>query len=99
MAKVKIPKRVAGMKIPKKVRRKANKAVRMAESPVVREFAVRVPAIDDLFSRAREVGINPGYRLGRDYPEYADGLLVAITERRTKAQSDQFAALLQKVAA
>jgi len=39
MAKMKIPKRVAGMKIPKKVRRKAKKAVKMAESPVVREFA------------------------------------------------------------
>ena len=39
MAKVKIPKRVAGMKIPKKVRRKAKKAVKMAESPVVRELA------------------------------------------------------------
>ena len=39
MAKVKIPKRVAGVKIPKKVRRKAQKAVKMAESPVVREFA------------------------------------------------------------
>ena len=37
--------------------------------------------------------------LGRDYPEYEDGLLVAITERRTKAHIDQFAALLQKVTA
>ena len=30
-------------------------------------------------------GVNPGYRLGGDYPEYEDGLLVAITERRTQA--------------
>jgi glycine dehydrogenase subunit 1 len=67
--------------------------------PIVREFAVHVPDLDALFTRAREVGINPGYRLGSDYPEYADGLLVAITERRTKAQIDQFAALLQRVAA
>ena len=67
--------------------------------PVVREFAVRVPDLDELFARAREAGINPGYRLGRDYPEYEDGLLVAITERRTKAHIDRFAALLQKVTA
>jgi glycine dehydrogenase subunit 1 len=67
--------------------------------PVVREFAVRVPGLDDLFTRAREAGINPGYRLGRDYAEYEDGLLVAITERRTKAHIDQFAALLEKVTA
>jgi glycine dehydrogenase subunit 1 len=59
--------------------------------PVVREFAVRAPDLDSLFSRAREAGINPGYRLARDYPEYADGLLVAITERRTKEQIDALA--------
>ena len=67
--------------------------------PIVREFAVRVPDIDGLFTRAREAGINPGYRLARDYPEYEDGLLIAITERRTRAHIDQFAALLEKVAA
>ena len=39
MTKVKIPKRVAGVKIPKKTRRKANKALKMADSPVVRGFA------------------------------------------------------------
>ena len=50
----------------------------------MREFAVRVPDLDALFERARAAGINPGYRLGRDYPEYEDGLLVAITERRTQ---------------
>jgi glycine dehydrogenase subunit 1 len=61
--------------------------------PVVREFAVRVPDMDDLFRRARAEDINPGYRLGRDYPEYADGLLVAITERRTRADIDRLAAL------
>jgi glycine cleavage system P protein (glycine dehydrogenase) subunit 1 len=59
--------------------------------PVVREFAVRVPDIDAVFEAARAEGINPGYRLGRDYPEYEDGLLVAITERRTKDQIDRLA--------
>ena len=39
MAKVKIPKRVGGMKIPKKVRKKANKAIEMADSPAIRELA------------------------------------------------------------
>ena len=62
--------------------------------PVVREFAVRVPDLDGLFERARAEGINPGYRLGRDYPEYEDGLLVAITERRTKEHIDRLAALV-----
>jgi glycine dehydrogenase subunit 1 len=71
--------------------------------PVVREFAVGVPDLDGLFKRARAQGINPGYRLGRDYPEYEDGLLVAITERRTKADIDRLAEIAagarEKVAA
>jgi glycine dehydrogenase subunit 1 len=62
--------------------------------PVVREFAVRVPDLDGLFERARAEGVNPGYRLGRDYPEYEDGLLVAITERRTKNDIDRLASLV-----
>jgi glycine cleavage system P protein (glycine dehydrogenase) subunit 1 len=34
-------------------------------------------------------GIAAGYPLGRDYPEYEDGLLVAITERRSRAHIDR----------
>jgi glycine dehydrogenase subunit 1 len=64
---------------------------RINPGPVVREFAVRVPDLDGLFRRARAQGINPGYRLGRDYPEYEDGLLVAITERRTRVDIDRLA--------
>jgi glycine cleavage system P protein (glycine dehydrogenase) subunit 1 len=65
--------------------------------PVVREFAVRVPDLDGLFERARAEGINPGYRLGRDYPEYGDGLLVALTERRTRRDIDRLASLVSSV--
>ena len=61
--------------------------------PVVREFAVRAPDLDGLIARARAEGINPGYRLRDTYPEYEDGLLVAITERRTRAQIDRLAAV------
>jgi glycine dehydrogenase subunit 1 len=62
--------------------------------PVVREFAVRVPDLDARIAAARDAGINPGYRLGRDYPEYEDGLLVAITERRTRQEIDALAQVL-----
>jgi glycine dehydrogenase subunit 1 len=62
--------------------------------PVVREFAVRVPNLDALFERARAAGVNPGYRLARDYPEYRDGLLIAVTERRTKEHIDRLAELV-----
>jgi glycine dehydrogenase subunit 1 len=60
----------------------------------VREFAVRVPDIDERVAAARSAGINPGYRLGRDYPEYEDGLLIAITERRTRQEIDALAQVL-----
>ncbi|HEY2160366.1 MAG TPA: glycine dehydrogenase, partial [Solirubrobacteraceae bacterium] len=42
-----------------------------------------------VIARCREQGINPGYPLGRDYPEHADGLLIAITERRTRSDIDR----------
>ncbi len=54
------------------------------EAPVVREFAVRLDApVAAVLDRCAERGIAAGYPLGREYPEYEDGLLVAITERRT----------------
>jgi glycine dehydrogenase subunit 1 len=66
--------------------------------PVVREFAVRVPDLDGVVADARAQGINPGYRLARDYPEYEDGLLVAITERRTRDDIDRLAAVVSGAA-
>ena len=60
--------------------------------PVVREFAVALDApVERVIARCREQGVNPGYRLGIDYPEHADGLLVAITEQRTRADIDRLA--------
>jgi glycine dehydrogenase subunit 1 len=59
------------------------------EAPVARELALRLDApVDRVLERCAERGIAAGYPLGREYPEYEDGLLVAITERRTKAQID-----------
>jgi glycine dehydrogenase subunit 1 len=67
----------------------------LVERPVVREFALRLDApVERVIARCREQGINPGYPLGRDYPELADGLLVAITERRTRTDIDGLVAVL-----
>jgi glycine dehydrogenase subunit 1 len=66
------------------------------EAPVAREFALRLDApVDEVLNICAEMGVAAGYRLGRDYPEYPDGLLVAITERRTRAQIDRLAELLE----
>ncbi len=63
--------------------------------PVVREFALRLDVpVDRVIERCAEAGINPGYALGRSYDEYPDGLLVAITEQRTREDIDRFATVL-----
>jgi glycine dehydrogenase subunit 1 len=65
------------------------------EQPVVREFALALDApVDRVIARCLEQGVNPGYPLHRDYPEYGNGLLVAITERRTRAEIDRLASVL-----
>jgi glycine dehydrogenase subunit 1 len=62
------------------------------DAPVVREFAVRLDApVDEVLDRVSEDGIAAGYPLAREYPEYEHGLLVAITERRSKEDIDRLA--------
>jgi glycine dehydrogenase subunit 1 len=70
------------------------------DQPVVREFAVTLDApVPAVIERCAAQGVNPGYALGRDYPEYADGLLVAITEKRTRADIDRLADVLGEAVA
>jgi glycine dehydrogenase subunit 1 len=67
------------------------------EAPVVREFGLRIDApVEAVLDRCAERGIGAGYALGSDYPEFADGLLVALTERRSKADVDKFAEVLEE---
>ena len=71
-----------------------------ADQPVVREFAVRLDApVERVIERCVAQGVNPGYPLGRDYPELENCLLVAITERRTKADIDRLAEVLESAIA
>jgi glycine dehydrogenase subunit 1 len=66
------------------------------DAPVAREFAVRLDApVGEVLERAADRGIAAGYPLGRDYLEYEEGLMVAITERRTKEDIDHLADTLQ----
>jgi glycine dehydrogenase subunit 1 len=64
---------------------------------VVREFAIRLEApVPDVLDRCAADGIAAGYPLGREYPEYGDGLLVAITERRSREDIDRLAETLAR---
>jgi len=70
------------------------------EQPVVREFAVRLAApVERVIERCAAEGVNPGHPLGRDYPEFEDGLLVAITEQRSRGDIDRLARVLEAAVA
>jgi glycine dehydrogenase subunit 1 len=67
--------------------------------PVVREFAVTLDVggrdgVLKVLERCAAQGVAAGVPLGRDYPEHENGLLVAITERRSRADIDRLAEVL-----
>ncbi len=69
------------------------------EQPVVREFAVRLDvggweSLSAVIERCAAEGVNPGYPLGADYDEYRNGLLIALTEQRSRADIDRLADVL-----
>ncbi|NEN86507.1 aminomethyl-transferring glycine dehydrogenase subunit GcvPA [Paenibacillus elgii] len=66
-------------------------------APFFNEFVVSLPAnanIADLNERLLEAGFIGGLDLGLYYPELQNHMLVAVTEKRTKAEIDEFAARL-----
>jgi len=68
------------------------------EAPSVKEVAFRTPLpAREVVRSARERGVHPGYALGRDYEGMDDVLLVALTERRTPADVDRLADVLEEV--
>jgi glycine dehydrogenase subunit 1 len=70
------------------------------EQPTFKELVIRVGRnARDVIRAARELGVHPGYALGRDYSGMDDCLLVAVTEKRTPADIDRLADVLAEVAA
>ncbi len=70
------------------------------ERPVFKEVAFRTPIpAREVVRRARAHGVHPGYAIGRDYPGMDDVLLCAFTEKRTPADVDRLAEVLEEVCA
>ena len=68
------------------------------DAPVVREFALTLAApVNAVLDRCAARGIAAGVPLGAEYGE--SGLLVAITERRSRAQIDRLAEVLGEAVA
>ena len=74
---------------------------RAFERPTFKEFVVRSDAgrVDDVVAQAAEAGYLAGVPLGQWYDELSDCLLVAVTERRTRAEIDGLAECLTEAMA
>ena len=64
------------------------KAWLVYDKPFFNEFLVDIDGRDEFYDRAVEKGFVPGVKVGRS------GLLIAVTEQRTKDEADELAALL-----
>src|SRR3954465_7346755 len=63
--------------------------------PVVREFALKLDApVDAVLERCAAQGLAAGVPPAPGHPPFADGLLVAITERRSRGEIDRLAEVL-----
>jgi len=69
------------------------------EKPFFKEFTVRCPVpAAQVVEKMLEHGFLAGIDLGSFYPEMADHLLIAVTEKRTKEEIDSFATRLGELA-
>ena len=77
---------------------KSGKFKPLFNQPFFKEFAVTFD-IDgcDVRSQLLEENILGGYCLGKDFPEYKNALLFAVTEKRTKEEIDKLSSVLEGV--
>jgi glycine dehydrogenase subunit 1 len=65
-------------------------------TPFVKEFTLKVPGdVPKLLAKLRAANYHAGLPLGRWYPNLADCISVAVTEKRTKAEIDGLAEALR----
>jgi glycine dehydrogenase subunit 1 len=66
------------------------------KTPFAKEFALAVPGdVRALLAKLRDASYHAGLPLGRWYPNLANCITVAVTEKRTKAEIDGLAAALK----
>lgn len=65
--------------------------------PFFKEFVVRCSKpVDKVIAAARAEGLLAGVALQNFYPQLSDHLLIAVTEKRTRAEIDRLVAMLKK---
>ena len=75
-----------------------NRLTAMFKRPVFKEFVLRdaTKNVEQLLAEALDCGYFAGVPLGQWYPEMADGLLVCVTEKRTREEIDGLAACISQ---
>ncbi|MDO5707345.1 MAG: aminomethyl-transferring glycine dehydrogenase subunit GcvPA [Andreesenia angusta] len=68
------------------------------DKPFFQEFALKADVdIKKLNEKLLENGILGGYELGKDYKEYENGVLICVTEKRTKEEIDELARIMEAI--
>lgn len=76
----------------------SGKYKKVFDKPFFKEFAVTSDTSPDvIISGLRNENIIGGYELGKDYPQYEDAILYAVTEKRTKAEIDKLSSVLEGI--
>ena len=71
-----------------------------AGAPVLREFAVRLPVpASVVIDRMADAGFLAGIALGEEFDDGDHGLLISVTERRTRDEIDAYVTALAKAVA
>jgi glycine dehydrogenase subunit 1 len=72
------------------------KLSKVFDRPTFKEFVIRLAdgQVDQLMKKAQEKYLLPGVHLKAWYPQLADCLLIAVTEKRTKEEIDRLASIL-----
>lgn len=76
----------------------SGKYKKVFDKPFFKEFVVKSDENpESISSTLRENNIIGGYDLGKDYPQYENAVLYAVTEKRTKAEIDKLSSVLEGI--
>jgi glycine dehydrogenase subunit 1 len=71
-------------------------SLKYPNQPFFNEILVQLKKpVGDVLREGVKRGVAAGYDIGRDYPELKNCLLIAVTEKRTKAEMDRLVEILK----
>lgn len=77
---------------------KSGKYKPLFNKPFFKEFAITSNVAPDVvYKKLLDENILGGYALEKDYPQYKNGILYAVTEKRTKAEIDKLISVLEGI--